>query len=164
MIRINFLTLLCLGFLTLGVFSCGDDESSSVTADYESVPVGQMSMTYNGEDWESSTVTGISTSTTISTITSEGGLNLMFIVLESTEVGTYSIGGSNLTSLSMRNLFVSEDYTTENEETASGEIIIDAKNSTDNTISGSFNAVVVDDNGDSRIISSGLFNRIPYSQ
>lgn len=160
MIKINFLTLLCLGFLTFGVFSCGDDESSP---DYETVAVGQMEMTYNGEDWESSSVTGIK-STAISTITAEGGLNLLFIVLENTDPGTYTMGGSNLTSLTVRNLVASEDYTTSNEATASGEIIIASKNETDETISGSFNAVVVDANGDSRTVATGLFNQISYSQ
>jgi len=161
--RINFLTLLCLVFLTLGVFSCGDDESSMATPDYESVAVGQMEMNYNGEDWTSTTVTGIN-STAISTITAEGGLNLIFIVLENTDPGTYTVGGSNLTSITVRNLVASEEFSTSNEATASGEIIIAEKNTTDKTISGSFNAIVVAENGESRTVGTGLFNQISYSQ
>ncbi len=130
---------------------------------YETIPVGQMAMSYNNEDWQSTTVTGISSSA-VSTITAEGGLNLVFLVLASTNQGTYPLGGSNLTSVTVRNLIASEDFTSSNEGNASGEFIIQENNTTDKTISGSFSAVVINDNGDSRTITKGLFNQIPYSQ
>lgn len=160
--RTNFLGYILIGFLAFGLLSCGDDESSN-TPDFESVPEGQMAMTYNGEDWESTTVTGIN-STAISTITAEGNLNLVFMVLQSTDPGTYELGGSSLNSLTVRNLVAAEDYSTSNEANASGEIVIEVRDEDARTISGSFNGIVIDDSGDSRNVANGLFNKMPYSQ
>ncbi len=161
MVKINFLNLLVLCFLAFGLLSCGDDDEG---LPFEVAPVGQMIMNYNGTDWESTNVTGIN-STAVSSITAEGGLNLVFMVLQNTDTGTYPIGAANLNSLSVRSLnSTTENYSTSNEANASGEIIISAKDADNQTISGSFNAVVINDAGESRTVSNGFFNKMPYSQ
>lgn len=152
------LFILLIGFS----FTCSnDDEGSSSSAGFDSIPEGSISMDLAGTSWASDNISGLS-SFAISTITITGTTDLLFVVLENTQVGEYAITETSVTSITYRSLNGSEDFSTDDRTGANGRLIIQERDDAAKTISGTFMGTLVDENGDSKVITEGLFNKIPY--
>ena len=151
------LLILCIGF----TFSCSnDDEAGTSEAEFTSIPEGTMSMEFNGGTWASDQISGFS-SFSVATITVTGGIDLLFLVVENTVVGEYPITADSQTSITYRTLTGLEDFSTDARAGASGILNILEKDEVNNTISGTFSGTLMDEDGESRSITNGLFNKIP---
>ena len=154
--------LKALFILTIGfTFTCSDDDGGSPSSDFSTIPEGTVSMSLDGTTWASSTVSGVS-NFAVSTITISGGVDFLFVVLEDTAVSEYAITGDSGTSITYRTINGSEDFTTDDQSAATGRINIQERDEENKTISGSFMGTLIDDDGASKVITKGLFNKISY--
>ena len=117
-------------------------------------------MEFNGGTWASGDISGFS-SFAVATITVSGTTDLLFLVVENTNVGEYAITSDSQTSITYRTLTGSEDFSTDNRAGANGRFNILEKDEENNTISGNFMGTLMDENGVARTITNGLFHDIP---
>ena len=155
---VSFSFLLCI-FLT----SCGDSEDI-LLEDFEELPSNSLTMIFDGDAWSSdSTQTGLGVtagSFSIQTF-NDSDLSTLFI-LASSSPGIYELGTTNGQTPSFSALnFVTGNFTTVN-TLASGQIEIVRSDDVNKTISGRFNAIVVNAMGDERTVTNGLFNELVY--
>lgn len=139
--------------------SCSDDDGPA----YLTIPEGSVALICDGEDWESTIVTGLSISEINNFNALNGVMSQVSLTFEGNAEGTYTLGGESLNSITFSDNNTGSSYTTFEEANASGEIVVSEFNFSQQTISGSFNAVVVDSDGNSKEITNGLFNKIPYN-
>ncbi len=156
-IKLLNLLLFCATIFCLS--GCSDDESGPA---WESIPEGSMSMLIDGEKWESTIVSGVSVSGINSYTAINGFDSNLSLTMEGNIVGTYKLGGEEFSSLTFADNTTGRTYITFEEDNASGEIVISETSLTQKTISGSFNAIVLDSDGETKTITDGLFHEISY--
>ncbi len=159
---LTIIKTLFIAFAFTSFFACSnDDDAGGAAADYNSISAGTINLDLDGNAWSSINVTGLS-SVTISTITATGTTDLLFMVLEDTQVGEYVTTETSGSSLTYRTLTGSENLTTDDRAGATGRINIAERDEDNKTISGTFMGTLIDEDGNSKTITNGLFNKISY--
>jgi len=157
----NIITLNILFFcaIVFSFVSCSDDEGPA----YNSIAEGSISMSHDGESWESTLVTGISVSGINNYNALKSTESQLSLTIENNSIGAYLLGEQSLSAMTFSINSTAETYGSFEEELASGTITVEEENVSLQTISGSFDAVLVDSDGNVKVISNGLFNKIRYN-
>jgi len=158
---LKFLSVLFL--LCLLLSSCGDSEVI-LLEDFEELPSNSLSMIVDGSAWSSDSIqTGLGVVAGSFSILgyNDSDLSALFI-LASSSVGTYELGTTNGQTPSFSAInFSTGNFTTVN-TLASGQIEIVHSDELNKTISGRFNAMVVNSMGEEKTVTNGLFNELSY--
>jgi len=157
--KIFAINVLFLCAIVLSLVACSDDEGPA----YNNIPEGSISMDQDGESWESTLVTGISVSGINNYNAINGTESQLSLTIENNSVGDYILGDQSRSVMTFSINSTAESYGSFEEESASGTINIKEVNVSLQTISGSFDAVLVDSDGNTKTISNGLFNKIRYN-
>lgn len=152
----NFLFVCIIALFSI---SCSDDEGPA----YNGIPDGSISMIHDGENWESTLVTGVSVNQINNYNAINGTSSQLSLTIENNDRGEYLLGGQSLSVMTFSINSTGESYGTFEEVSASGEIIVSEVNVSLQTISGSFNGILVDSDGNTKAITNGLFNKIRYN-
>jgi len=149
--------------LSIFLTSCGDSEDI-LLEDFEELPSNSLSMLFDGNAWSSDSIqTGLGVQAGSFSIQAfnDSDLSALFI-LASSSPGIYELGTTNGQTPSFSAInFSTGNFTTVN-TLASGQIEIVRSDDVNKTISGRFNAIVVNGMGDERVVADGLFHELQY--